>query len=149
MGPERLSRAEARVERAQRATGVAGSRSESATPGGLVGYDSAVLSGIRRKPNHKADVRRFAAYDREAAAWAELNAAEKELAHVRSTIEQQAREAAEKSVVTPEAIAAARFIRTRSGWHKVVRVSPKSITVETPWSWTERIARDKVLEVRT
>jgi hypothetical protein len=42
----------------------------------------------------------------------------------------------------------ARAIRTRLGWHKVVRVNAQSVTVETGRSWTDRIARQKVLEVR-
>lgn len=40
------------------------------------------------------------------------------------------------------------LVSDRFGWHKVVRVSAKSVTVETPHSWTDRIALDKVLEVR-
>ena len=42
-----------------------------------------------------------------------------------------------------------RFVRDQHGWHKVVRVSAKSVTVATPYSWTDRIALDKVLEVRS
>ena len=43
----------------------------------------------------------------------------------------------------------ARLVRTSTGWHKVVRVSPKSVTVETGYSWTDRIPHEKLLEVRT
>lgn len=42
----------------------------------------------------------------------------------------------------------ARFVRDSLGWHKVVRVSGKSVTVETAYSWTDRIALDSLLEVR-
>lgn len=42
----------------------------------------------------------------------------------------------------------ARFVRTRHGWHEVVRVNATSVTVRTEWSWDERIALGKVLEVR-
>lgn len=41
----------------------------------------------------------------------------------------------------------AEYVRDQFGWHKVVRVSEKSVTVETPYSWTDRIALTKVLEV--
>ncbi len=40
------------------------------------------------------------------------------------------------------------YIRDQYGWHKVVRVSAKSVTVTTPYSWTDRIPLDRVLEVR-
>ena len=42
----------------------------------------------------------------------------------------------------------ARAIRTELGWHKVVRVNKKTVTVETGYSWTDRVAIDKILEVR-
>ena len=49
---------------------------------------------------------------------------------------------------TPEQLKAATVIRTSSGWHRVVKVNAKSVTVETGYSWTERHTLDKVLEVR-
>jgi hypothetical protein len=49
---------------------------------------------------------------------------------------------------SPEELKSARAIRTDAGWHKVVRVNPKSVTVETGYSWTDRYALDKILEVR-
>ena len=59
--------------------------------------------------------------------------------------------AAEKArpKMTAEEVAGARFVRDEYGWHKVVRVSAKSVTVETPYSWTERLPLAKVLEVRS
>lgn len=50
---------------------------------------------------------------------------------------------------TPEELKAATHIRTDIGWHKVVRVSAKSVTVETGYSWTDRYVLGKILEVRT
>ena len=41
------------------------------------GNDPGMLSGIRRRKNAKADARRFAAYDREAAAWAAISPLER------------------------------------------------------------------------
>lgn len=50
---------------------------------------------------------------------------------------------------TSDELKAATHIRTDVGWHKVVRVNAKSVTVETGYSWTDRYGLDKVLEVRT
>jgi hypothetical protein len=145
---ERIARARETVTRLEAQVAAAEARSEAATPGGQTGYDPAILSGIRRKPNHKADARRLAAYDREAAAWRDLEAARADLACLERRAEREAAEAAARAELTPEAIKAARFVRDRTGWHKVVRVSAKSVTVETGYSWTDRIALDKVLEVK-
>lgn len=49
---------------------------------------------------------------------------------------------------TAEELKAARAIRTVAGWHKVVRVNAKSVTVETGYSWTDRYTLDKIKEVR-
>ena len=42
----------------------------------------------------------------------------------------------------------ARLVRTRHGWHKVVRVNGATVTVEASHCLTERIPLGKVLEVR-
>jgi len=49
---------------------------------------------------------------------------------------------------TEEQYLSAHAVRTRVGWHKVVRVNAKSVTVETPYSWTDRVPRSRVIEVR-
>jgi hypothetical protein len=49
---------------------------------------------------------------------------------------------------TAEELRGAVMVRTSWGWHKVVRVSSKSVTVETGYSWTDRIDVDKILEFR-
>lgn len=49
---------------------------------------------------------------------------------------------------TEEQYRAARYVRTKLGWHAVVRVSTKSVTVKTPYSWDDRILRSKIIEVR-
>lgn len=43
----------------------------------------------------------------------------------------------------------ATHVRDTIGWHKVVRVSAKSVTVETGYSWTDRIPIDRIHEART
>lgn len=59
--------------------------------------------------------------------------------------------AAEKARVklTATDCADATHVRDQFGWHKVVRVSSKSVTVATSYSWTERIPLDRILEART
>lgn len=49
---------------------------------------------------------------------------------------------------TREDLAGSRFIRTSGGWHKVVKVNAKTVSVETGYSWTDRHPFEKVLEVR-
>lgn len=58
---------------------------------------------------------------------------------------------AEKARVklTAEDVKGAQFVRDTYGWHKVVRVSAKSVTVRTPYSWNDRIPLDRILEFRT
>lgn len=48
---------------------------------------------------------------------------------------------------TPDELRAATHVRTPTGWHKVVRVSAKSVTVETGHSWTDRHPLARVLQV--
>lgn len=50
---------------------------------------------------------------------------------------------------TREQLDAATRIRTLTGWHKVVRVNVKTVTVETEYSWNDRWPIAKILEVRT
>ena len=49
---------------------------------------------------------------------------------------------------TAEQLAAAVLVRTSVGWHRVARINAKSVTVYTHYSWTDRHALDKILEVR-
>lgn len=65
----------------------------------------------------------------------------------------QARQAAARAEVARRKFTAAdldgaALVRDRIGWHKVVRVSAKSVTVETPYSWTDRIPLGRVLEFK-
>jgi hypothetical protein len=50
---------------------------------------------------------------------------------------------------TAQDLAGATHVRTLLGWHRVVRVNGKSVTVETPYSWTDRVPVEKILEHRT
>lgn len=50
--------------------------------------------------------------------------------------------------MTADDVRGAAYVRDEFGWHKVVRVSAKSVTVTTPYSWTDRIPLDKILETK-
>lgn len=77
-------------------------------------------------------------------------AAEAELHHAEIKALRATAKAAEDARVkfTADDLRDAVVVRDEFGWHKVVRVSAKSVTVATAYSWTERIAVDKVLEFR-
>lgn len=66
----------------------------------------------------------------------------------------QARAAAKKAAerarpkLTADDVRGSTLVRDEYGWHKVVRVSAKSVTVETGYSWTDRIPLEKILEAR-
>ena len=61
----------------------------------------------------------------------------------------QARQAERERVkFTADNLRDAIAVRDSIGWHKVIRVSAKSVTVATPYSWTDRIAVEKVLEFK-
>lgn len=49
--------------------------------------------------------------------------------------------------LTAEDVKGARIVRDSCGWHEVVRVSAKSVTVKTAYSWTDRIPLDRILQV--
>lgn len=92
--------------------------------------------------------RRNAATEREIDAAVErqkaLRAAEWEAIKAKAA---ERRAAEEASKPTADEIRAARYVRDRLGWHSVIRVNGKSVSVATPYSWTDRIPFDKILEV--
>jgi hypothetical protein len=71
----------------------------------------------------------------------------------------KATEAAERAVThaergkpvpfTQDELKAARAVRDAYGWHKVARVNAKTVSVETGYSWTDRIEITKILQVAT
>lgn len=54
---------------------------------------------------------------------------------------------ANRPKLTADDVRGAVAVRDRFGWHRVVRVNAESVTVETPYSWTERIRLAQVLQV--
>ncbi|WP_152203623.1 hypothetical protein [Georgenia thermotolerans] len=142
----KLTKARTRVDALEKALQRARGSAEANTPGGLSGYDSAILSGIRRKPNHKADNRRWAAYDREAAITLELESARRDV----ETLEAQLKRA-EQDANAPRDLnnlEPGDLVRDSVGWHRVTRVNAKSVSVETGYSWTDRIPHERIIETR-
>lgn len=109
--------------------------------------DPAIGSGIRRKPNAKADARRFAGYTRSADIFTAFDAAEKEVERLTRRLAAEQAEATRQRF-TRDDITGAWAVRTADGWHKVAKVNAKTVSVETAYSWTERIEFDKILDYR-
>lgn len=87
-----------------------------------------------------------AAIDRHIREQEKLQRAENKRIHAERVAARTAEAARPK--LTAGDVRGASFVRDRFGWHKVVRVSAKSVTVATAYSWTDRIPLDRVLEVR-
>lgn len=143
---EKLADAEAKVEKLTSRSAAARSASNSATPGGLTGYDPAVLSGISGGSARKTS-RRYAAYDREAQVAADLRRAEAEVAEAKYAIAVAKRDT--PIAYDPATLVAGAVVRDKFGWHKIVRVNKTTVSVATGYSWTDKIVLGKIIEVRS
>ena len=114
--------------------------------GGILGDDMAVVSGIRRKPNAKADNRRFAAYDKAADLWLAWKAADKERDILEWQLDQANRDAIAHRDI--DSLRPGSLVRTDLGWHRVVRVNRVSVSVATGYSWTDTVRLDRIIETR-
>ena len=140
----RLAAAEAEVARLRIETERATARANANTV-----PEMAAVSGIRRKPNPRADARRYVAYGREAEAFTRLAEAEARVVYLSRLVEREAHDAQTRAAITPERLAAATDVRTRWGWETVVRVNAKSVTVAENWPMDpRRVPLADVLEVR-
>ena len=54
----------------------------------------------------------------------------------------------ERPRLTRDDVLGATHVRTRFGWHKVVRVNRTTVSVDTGYSWTDRYPFEKILEAR-
>jgi hypothetical protein len=98
------------------------------------------LGATALRQHHRGTDSQLALYTKQAARVAALRFA---------LVAAEAREAEARRVpLTAADIHGARLVRDRIGWHKVIRCSAKSVTVETGHSWTDRIDIGKILEVR-
>lgn len=77
---------------------------------------------------------------------AEAKAAED--AELRERVRAARQAEADRIRLTLDDVRGASFVRDEFGWHKVVRVNAKSVTVETGYSWTDRIPLDRIHEAR-
>ena len=120
------------------------------TPGRLAdgSYDSAALSGIRRKPNRKADDRRYNAYSRAAEAQKNLDSLRNEVRRLELELASAVKER-DRTVYTAEDMAGAVLVRDQFGWHKVAKVNRKTVAVRTGYSWNDLIPVEKVLQFHT
>lgn len=55
---------------------------------------------------------------------------------------------AERHKFTADELRDAAIVRDEFGWHRVIKVNAKTVTVPTPYSWTDRIPLAKVLDWR-
>lgn len=62
--------------------------------------------------------------------------------------EEAAQAERDRPKLTRDDVEGATHVRDRFGWREVVRVNASSVTVRTAYSWDERIALARVLEVR-
>lgn len=108
--------------------------------------DMATVSGIRRKPNPRADAQRWNRFDREAAAWAQVREAQTSVDSLTAQLIHARRNA--PVPFTTEDLKAATHLRTRYGWREIVKVNTKTVSVATGYSWTDRIPKDQIMEVR-
>ena len=123
------------------------SRSEAATPGGLSGYDPAVLSGLRRKSSPKADARRYSAYAREAEAQLRLTRLRDEVRRLGNALSAAIVER-DRVRLTRDDVVGAREVCTRFGWYSVVKVNRMTVSVSTGFSWTDKVPFEEILAIR-
>jgi pantothenate synthetase len=109
--------------------------------------DHGMLSGIRRRSTPTQERKRAAGIERtiDQAVAAVKAGQDAERVAARAAY----RAATAPVPFTPDELKAARAIRTSVGWHRVIRVNAKSVTVATEYSWTDRYSIDKILEVKS
>lgn len=143
---ERL-RAQLKKAHADLETASMAAQTSAARANALTIDDPGALSGIRRKPNRRADDRRYSMYERAAAAQKWLDRAQGDVDRLTRAL-QAAEAEAERVPLTADDARGATHVRDKNGWHKVVTVNRTTVTVETGYSWTDRIPLERVLEAR-
>lgn len=82
--------------------------------------------------------------DREAEAWNQVRQAQQ---RVTALEHQVARGSVERHLAREDVVGAV-LVRTAGGWHTVVRVNARTVSVATGYSWVDRYPFDRLLEVR-
>lgn len=147
---ERLAKAQEKLAYLESRQARLDGRATAATPGQLADgtWDSAVLSGISRKPNPKKTAARFRTYDLAASGQKDVDDAR----WLVTSLERQlaaAEAEATRVQLTRDDIKGATHVRTERGWHRIARLNPTTVSVETGYSWTDRHPYSKILEART
>lgn len=101
---------------------------------------------LTRSESDRGRARRFNAYRRESEAWHALEAAQEDARIIAHRLATQKRNV--PVPFTEEQYKAAKAVRTKNGWRLVAKVNAKSVSVETGYSWTDRIPREQIIEVR-
>lgn len=78
---------------------------------------------------------------------AEHKAAEEAETQARVAVLRQAE--ADRRRFTADELSGSRFVKDEFGWHTVVRVNAKTVTVRTAYSWDDRIRIDRVHDFHT
>jgi hypothetical protein len=73
---------------------------------------------------------------------------QQQLAHWRGVRQQQIAGGAARRDYGPDDVAGGDYVRVRGRWRRVVRVNRKSLSVETGYSWTDRVPYREVTAVR-
>lgn len=138
---EKLEYAVEKLEAATRALKNADAKTEAASAmgGGIPGFGG---SGNQRAARQVRDA--FSAADR---AWRD---ADERVKYWTAKRDGYRRRIAERDRVrlTREDVLGAAYVRVSYGWCKVVRVNAKSVSVDSGYSWVDRIEFSSILEVR-
>lgn len=102
-------------------------------------HGTSSMRGKQHEVRARAGVRRAAEYHR---ALNRLQTQE------RALVANGGRRSVKPGPVDPTEIAGAEYVATRLGWFKVVRVNRTTVTVDTGYSWTDRIPFRKIIRVR-
>jgi hypothetical protein len=144
-----LAKAETALEAATGEHTSADAHADAVTPGGLTGYDSAILSGIRRKASPRRDEQRFNAYSRAADAQRKLDDLRNEVRRLQNRLD-AARKEATRIPFTRDQLTGAVLVKSETyGWCKVRKVNQKTVSVDSGYSWADLIPIGQILEYRT
>ncbi|NHF62262.1 hypothetical protein [Microcella pacifica] len=106
--------------------------------------DPGMVSGIRRTPSVSADASADALLARYARSLDRLSAAERTVEAITKQLD-AARAEEGRVPFTRDQIVGADAVKTSTGWRTVRKVNRTTVSVETGFSWTDRIPFDQVL----
>lgn len=106
------------------------------------------IPGFGGSGNQRAARQVRSAHDSAHRAWRE---ATEKLEYYNAKAKGYERRIAERDRVrfTHEDVVGARAVRTVTGWRRVVRVNGKSVSVDSGYSWVDRIEFGSILEVKS